>query len=31
VLFVDDREHQPVEADGILEQGVGADGDLGFA
>ena len=29
VLFVDDGQGQPVEADGVLEQGVGADGDLG--
>jgi hypothetical protein len=31
VLFVDDRQTQPVEADGVLEQGVGADGDPGPA
>ena len=31
VLFVDDGQGQPVEADGVLEQGVGADGDLGLA
>ena len=30
VLFVDDRHGQPGEADGVLEQGVGADGDLGL-
>jgi hypothetical protein len=31
VLFVDDGQRQPVEANGVLEQGVGADGDLGLA
>ena len=29
MLFVDDGQGQAVEADGVLEQGVGADGDLG--
>ena len=31
VLFVDHGQRQPVEADGILEQGMGADGDPGLA
>ena len=31
MLFVDHGEGQPVETDGVLEQGVGADGDLGLA
>jgi hypothetical protein len=31
VLFVDDRQAQPVEPHGVLEQGVGADGDPGAA
>lgn len=29
VLFVDDGQGQAVEANGVLEQGMGADGDLG--
>ena len=31
VLFVDDGQGQPVELHRVLEQGVGADGDLGLA